>query len=225
MLVGTCGGGGGGVGGGLIDLSSGLVSAVRYRYVNGEVVDTQLTCIDLGEAEDVAWDVVSSAASALPEYGWESDPDSAISSGLTGLPTYLWTSHETQVGPIAATWIDPVTGIAFAVEGRGWTERITWDTGDGTYDAFAARFDSAPGLGGTATTPAASHVYETTSAARGHADGYPVALELEWVGEYRTGVSIAGATVWTTWARMSSTLPETFVDTYTVVQVRSSLDE
>ena len=172
-LVGPCGGGGGAIGGGLVDIRTGLLMAMRYHYVDGEVVETQSQCIDLDGAETDAWDEIASAAAALPDPGWESNPDSTISKGLTGLETWIWSSHETQVGPIAATWAEPVTGIVFAVEGRGWTETITWDTGDGTYDAFAATYLDADGLGGTPDEPPVTHLYETTSARRRLLDRLP----------------------------------------------------
>lgn len=223
-LVGPCGGGGGAPGGGgLVDLGTGLLSAVRYHYIDGEIVDTQAVCIDITDSEDTIWNAVREAAQALPEYGWEADPDPTISKGLTGLETWLWTSHGTQVGPITTGWADPVTGIVFAVEGRGWTEEILWDTGDGIYGVFGPTFDDAIGIGGSHDSPPAAHTYETSSADAGHSAGYPVAVELLWVGEYRVGVTIAGGTVWTGWARMSSTLQENFPTTYEVTEVRSQL--
>ena len=143
-----------------------------------------------------------------------------ISKGLTGLATWLWYSNPPQVGPIDATWTDPVTGIVFGVRGRGWTESISWDTGEQRYDVFAATWDDAPLMGGSADAPAVTHVYNTTSADAGYGHGYPVSMELFWVGEYQVRV-IAG--VWTGWARFSSTLTETFPSTYEVVEVRSKL--
>ena len=32
--------------------------------------------------------------------------------------------------------------------GRGWTESIAWDTGEGSYDVFAPAWEDAPGVGG-----------------------------------------------------------------------------
>ena len=221
-LVGPCGGGGG-VGGGLVDIRTGLLMAMRYHYVDGEVTETQSVCLDLDGAETDAWDEIASAAEALPDPGWESNPDSRVSKGLTGLETWIWSSHETQVGPIAATWAEPVTGIVFAVEGRGWTETITWDTGDGTYDAFAPTYFDADVLGGTPDDPPITHLYDTTSVDAGFGAGYPVALNLLWVGEYRVGIDVGGGTVWTEWARVLSTFAETFPASYDVVEVRSEL--
>lgn len=221
-LVGPCGGGGG-VGGGLVGIRTGLLMAVRYHYVNGEVVETQTVCIDLDGAETDAWEAINSAAVALPDPGWESNPDSTISKGLTGLETWIWSSHGTQVGPITATWAEPVTGIVFAVEGRGWTETISWDTGDAAYDVFASTFFDAVGLGGTPAEPPVTHLYETTSLDAGFSTGYPVSVDLLWVGEYRVGVDTGGGTVWTDWARVASTLAENFPATYDVVEVRSQL--
>jgi hypothetical protein len=68
--------------------------------------------------------------------------------------------------------------------------------------------------------PAARHVYNTTSTAAGYSTGYPVSLDLLWVGEYQVRV-ING--VWTGWIRFASTLSETVPDTYEVVEVRSRL--
>jgi hypothetical protein len=68
--------------------------------------------------------------------------------------------------------------------------------------------------------PAASHLYNTSSSAAGHEAGYPVGLDLLWVGEYQ--VTVIGG-VWTDWARFTSTLGESASDTYQVVEVRSVL--
>jgi hypothetical protein len=218
-IIGDCGGGSG-VGGVLIDIFTGLVLAIRDHIVDGETVETQSTCIDLDDAEEAIWEAVASAIAALPDPRWEANPDGTLSKGLTGLDTWLWYSNPSQVGPIDATWTDPVTGIVFGVRGRGWTESITWDTGEGLYDVFAPTWDNAPGMGGSEVAPAAVHLYNTTSTAAGHPEGYPVNLELFWVGEYQVRV-LAG--VWTDWARFSSTLTEAFPDTYEVVEVRSKL--
>ncbi|MGH3449501.1 MAG: hypothetical protein ACRDQW_02015, partial [Haloechinothrix sp.] len=121
---------------------------------------------------------------------------------------------------IDAIWIEPITRLAFGVRGRGWTESVAWDTAEGTYDVFAATWDEAPGMGGSPDAPAATHVYNTTSTAAGHPEGYPVSLDLLWVGEYQ--VSVIGG-LWTDWTRFASTLAETFPDTYQVVEVRSKL--
>jgi hypothetical protein len=220
-LVAPCGSGA--VVGGLIDIGTGSVLAARYHYVDGEVVDSQYVCIDLDDGQNDAWEATAQAAQALPDPGWESDPDPSISKGLTGLETWIWSSHGTQVGPVATTWVEPVTGIVFAVEGRGWTESITWDTGEGTYDVFSPDYFSAQGMGGTVDDPPVVHLYETTSLDAGYGIGYPVSIGLLWVGEYRVGVNVAGGTIWTDWARVTSTLTETFPDRYEVVEVRSKL--
>ncbi|MFP4555005.1 MAG: hypothetical protein ACLFRT_14250, partial [Actinomycetota bacterium] len=78
---------------------------------------------------------MASAVRALPDPSWESDPDGDVGLGLTGLETWLWYSNPTQVGPIEAIWVEPVTGIEFGVRGRGWTESISWNTGEATYKA------------------------------------------------------------------------------------------
>ena len=75
-------------------------------------------------------------------------------------------------------------------------------------------------MGGATDTPAAVHLYNVTSTDAGYETGYPVSVELYWVGEYRISL-FAG--VWTDWARFGSTLTEVFPDTYEVVEVRSSL--
>ncbi|MGI8516349.1 MAG: hypothetical protein ACR2NT_14705 [Acidimicrobiia bacterium] len=219
QIVGACGGGGVG-GSGLIDLRTPFALALRDHIVDGEVVETQTECIDLGEAENTIWEAIASAVSALPDPRWESDPDDTVSNGLTGLETWLWYSNPSQVGPIDAIWVEPVTGIEFGVRGRGWTESIGWNTGEATYDVFAATWDDAPGMGGSQESPAASHVYNTTSTAAGYDGGYPVSLDLLWVGEYQVTV-VDG--VWTNWTRFASTLAETIPDTYEVVEVRSNL--
>ena len=218
-LVGACGGGGA-IGGGLVDIRTGLLAATRDHIVDGVVVETQMVCIDLNDAAAEIWAEVASAAAALPDPGWEANPDGVISKGLTGLETWLWYSNPSQVGPIDATWTDPVTGLVFGVRGRGWTESITWDTGQGRYDVFAPTWDGAPTIGGSQDAPAATHFYNTTSAAAGYPNGYPVGVELHWVGEYQVRV-IAG--VWTGWAGFPSTLTEVFPGTYEVVEVRSKL--
>lgn len=217
-LIGPCGGGGA-VGGIIVDITTGLIAALRDHIVDGEVVETQLTCIDLDDAQDEAWDALASAIAAIPDPRWEANPDGILSKGLTGLDTWLWYSNPTQVGPIDATWTEPITGLVFGVRGRGWAESITWDTGERTYDVFAAFWDDAPGMGGSHDTPAATHLYNTTSADAGHLHGYPVSLDLLWVGEYQVGT----LGVWTGWSRFSSTLPESFPDIYEVVEVRSRL--
>ena len=91
---------------------------------------------------------------------------------------------------------------------------------DDRYEAFAARWDEAPGVGGTPSAPAARHVYNTTSTAAGYTSGYPVGIDLLWVGEYQ--ITVIGG-VWTDWARFASTLTETISDTYEVFEVRSRL--
>lgn len=219
QIIGSCGGGGV-AGGGLIDIATGLLVAFRDHIVAGEVVETQTQCFDLDDASDTIWEAVATAIQALPDPRWESDPDDTVSKGLTGLETWLWYSNPSQVGPIEAIWIEPVTGLAFGVRGRGWTESIAWDTAEATYGVFAATWEEAPGMGGSPDAPAASHVYNTTSTAAGHPEGYPVSLELLWVGEYQ--ISLIGG-VWTDWTRFVSTLAEAFPDTYEVVEVRSKL--
>jgi hypothetical protein len=219
QLVAACGGGGV-IGGGLIDLTSGQVLALRDHIVDGAVVETQTECIDLDGSETLIWETVATAVRALPDPGWESDPDGLTSPGLTGLETWLWYSNPSQVGPIEAVWVEPVTGIEFGVRGRGWTESITWNTGEATYEAFAPTWDEAPFIGGSPEMPAASHLYNTSSSAAGHEAGYPVGLDLLWVGEYQ--VTVIGG-VWTDWARFTSTLGESASDTYQVVEVRSVL--
>jgi hypothetical protein len=205
----------------LIDLTSGQVRALRDHIVDGAVVESQMECIDLDGSETMIWEAVATAVRALPDPGWESDPDGLTSPGLTGLETWLWYSNPSLVGPIEATWVEPVTGIEFGVRGRGWTESITWETGEGpTYEAFAPVWEEAPGIGGSPASPAASHLYNTSSTAAGHIGGYPVGLDLLWVGEYQ--VSVVGG-VWTDWARFASTLTESVSDTYVVVEVRSRL--
>jgi hypothetical protein len=221
QIVGQCGGGGVVVGG-LIDINTGLVLALRDRIVDGEVVETQTQCIDLNEAGSTIWEAIASAVRALPDPRWESDPDKSLSTGLTGLETWLWYSNPSQVGPIEAIWVEPVTGIEFGVRGRGWPESVTWDTGEASYQVFAAVWDAAPGMGGSPESPAARHVYNTSSTAAGYNSGYPVSLDLLWVGEYQ--VMVIGG-VWTTWTRFASTLAETVPDTYEVVEVRSRLSE
>jgi hypothetical protein len=121
---------------------------------------------------------------------------------------------------VEAIWVEPVTGIEFGVRGSGWTESVTWDTGEASYQVFAAVWDDAPGMGGSSESPAARHVYNTSSIAAGCNSGYPVSLDLVWVGEYQ--IMVVGG-VWTTWARFDSTLAETVPDTYEVVEVRSRL--
>jgi hypothetical protein len=219
QIVGECGGGGV-VGGGLIDISTGLVLALRDHIVDGEVIETQTQCIDLDDAENTIWDAIASAVRALPDPRWESNPDKSLSAGLTGLETWLWYSNPSQVGPIEAIWVEPVTGIEFGVRGRGWTESVTWDTGEASYQVFAAVWDEAPGMGGSPESPAAGHVYNTSSTAAGYDAGYPVSLDLLWVGEYQ--VTVVGG-VWTNWTRFASTLSETVPDTYEVDEVRSRL--
>lgn len=221
-VVGPCGGGGV-VGGGLVDIRTGWINAARYRIENGVAVETQYVCFALSDGEAAAWAAVASAVQALPDARWESNPDSNISKGLTGLETWLWSSHPSQVGPITATWTEPITGLVFGVEGRGWTELLTWLTGDAEYEAFAAEWDLAPGMGGTPDLPAATHIYNTSSAANGHPLGYPVALEQLWVGEFRIVIPSPGGGVWTSWGRFTSTLTEIVTDNYEVVEVRSKL--
>lgn len=218
-LIGACGAGGGG-GGVIIDITTGLILALRDHIIDGEIVESQTTCIDLDGAATAIWDAVASAATGLPDPTWEANPDGDLSKGLTGLDTWLWYSNPSQVGPIDATWTEPVTGLVFGIRGRGWTESITWDTGDALYDAFAPTWDDSPTVGGGPDAPAATHLYDTTSVDAGYSSGYPVSVELYWVGEYQISL-LAG--VWTGWARFGSTLAEVFSATYEVVEVRSHL--
>ena len=88
---------------------------------------------------------------------------------------------------------------------------------------FSASYAEADGAGGTPEEPPVTHLYETTSADAGFSDGYPVSVDLLWVGEYRVGVTVAGGTIWTDWALVASTLEEVFPAAYEVVEVRSDL--
>ena len=99
------------------------------------------------------------------------------------METWLWSSHHGQIGPVTATWTEPVTGLLFGIESRGWTETLTWLTGDAKYDAFAETSDAALGMGGSPDHPAATHIYNTTSSAAGYPIGYPVELGRLSVGQ------------------------------------------
>lgn len=100
------------------------------------------------------------------------------------------------------------------------SRRLGWRPGSG-YQAFAPTWDTAATVGGSIAAPAATHTYNTTSLEAGHPGGYPVALRLLWVGEYRVAVPVAGG-AWTAWARFTGSLTETVTDTYEV-EVRAKL--
>jgi hypothetical protein len=100
QIVGQCGGGGV-VGGGLIDISTGLVLALRDHIVDGEVVETQTQCIDLEHAEDELWEEIATAIRALPDPRWESNPDASVSAGLTG---GYWNTGSTWANRISSSY-------------------------------------------------------------------------------------------------------------------------
>lgn len=197
-----------------------LILARRNYVVDGVRVDSESTCIDLDDAEPEIWEAVAAAVAGLPDPEWEASPDGDLSKGLTGLDTWLWYSGPSQVGPIDAVWTHPLTGLVFGVRGRGWTESIVWETGEDRHRVSAPAWEDAPGMGGTPDAPAATHLYNVSSAHAGHQTGYPVEVELHWVGEYQVNPI---SDVWTGWTRFDSTLTETFPATYEVVEVRSFL--
>lgn len=194
----------------------------RYKIYTDGTTPSELedVCIIPDEGGETAWAAVADAVADLTDPAWTANPDGVTASGLTGLETWVWYENPTQVGPIGVTWTDPILGITSAVEGRGWVGTLTWTVNDGEYEAHAGSFAAATDMGGTEGEPAATHLFDTTSAAAGHPDGYPVTVTLEWVGESR--IRPPGA-AWFTWTPIANTLTETAEDAYRVVEVRSAL--
>ncbi len=83
--------------------------------------------------------------------------------GLTGLETWYWYSGgaDVSVGFEAG---------GFAITASAKATNFRWSTGDGSVLTSATP--------GSATAPAAEHVYRTKSA------GYPVSLSMIWTGRY-----------------------------------------
>ena len=187
---------------------------------NGSILGTdriyQLTCASIPTPE--VWNVLETASEALPPPAWEASPPGQ---GVTGFEFWMWFSGQTQLGPVALSWTDPVTGIAFNLQGRAWVGDITWATGDGEDPTvYALSYAAGADVGGTSEDPAITHFYEVTSSGSGFDAGYPVQIEITWVGEWRWRES-GGA--WNPYQPMLNTATFTTNDTYEVVQIVSVL--
>ena len=142
--------------------------------------------------------------------------------GLTGLETWLWYQGETQIEPIELTWTDPVRNLTFVLQGRAWAESITWDMGNGDVATshMASSWESAAGLGGDMTNPAAAYTFETSAIQAGFADGtYPVTVTLSWTGEWRLFIDDE----WSPWTPILPGWADSGTFDYQVTQVRSVL--
>jgi hypothetical protein len=202
---------------------SGLLEFRReQRWTDGSGrVEVEIVCVDPGGGEPVVWGVLVEEIEALSDARWESNPDNAVSPGLTGLETWLWYSGETTIGPIEVSWSDPTVGVVFEVEGRAWTATLRWVTGDGgDVSTRAEGFGEAAAVGGSVDDPAGRYVYETSAADAGFEGGYPVEMSLGWVGEWRTR-TVGGS--WGPWQPMTNTYLDVFTGSYDVWQIRSVL--
>lgn len=176
----------------------------------------QLVCSDLPE-EDL-WSSLVEDIEALPPPTWESSPPEP---GITGLETWLWHSGTTIAGPVTVAYTDGTTGRTFTLEGRAWVGSIAWTTGDGwIVRADAVTHAEGVIVGGSDTEPAARHMYETSSAEAGLDAGYPVGLDLTWVGEWRWR---EGTGAWVPWRPMLSTADVSTSDLFEVVQIVAEL--
>lgn len=176
----------------------------------------QLVCSDLPEGD--LWSSLVEDIESLPPPTWESSPPEP---GITGLETWLWHSGTTTAGPVTVAYTDGTTGRTFTLEGRAWVGSITWDTGDGSIvRADAVSHAVGTTIGGSEAEPAARHMYETSSADAGLAAGYPVALDLTWVGEWRWR---EGTGAWVAWRPMLSTADVSMSDLFEVVQIVAEL--
>jgi len=237
--IARCEGGGGGGGGepdpseppyyfepwvyrGVCDWSDALLYERLKIWTDGSgLVEVERVCVDPGEGEDEAWDELVEAIEALSDPRWESSPDNAIGPGLTGLDTWLWYSGQTQIGPVDATWADPVVGVVFEVQGRAWSGELAWSPGTGdVIDRSVTTFEEAAEAGGSKADPVETYMYEVSAADAGHEGGYPVEMSILWVGEWRTRV-VGG--VWSAWSPMPNTYLDTFNGTYDVWQIRGVL--
>ncbi len=176
----------------------------------------QVTCPDVRDFD--VWEVLETEIEALPPLLWEASP---AGQGVTGLESWMWFSGETQVGPVTLSWTDPVTRITFNLEGRAWIGDIKWSTGDGDNPTtYALTYQSGAAIGGSEAHPAVTHLYEVSSADSGFEDGYPVALEVTWTGEWRWREAGGG---WTPYRPMLNTASFSTNGTYEVVQIVSVL--
>lgn len=187
---------------------------------NGSILGTdriyQLTCASIPAPE--VWNVLETASEALPPPAWEASPPGQ---GVTGFESWMWFSGQTQLGPVVLSWTDPVTGISFDLQGRAWVGDITWTTGDGEDPTvYALSYVAGADVGGTSDDPATTHFYEVTSSDSGFDAGYPVQIEITWVGEWRWRES-GGA--WNPYQPMLNTATFTTNETYEVVQIVSVL--
>ncbi len=132
--------------------------------------------------------------------------------GLTGLETWLWYEGDVVVPEFGTTWREPLSGVSFEVEARGFIEDYEWSMGDGTVVRA-----SAPGSAASLPeTAAARHVYERKAV-------YDLALTVTWRGEYRLRRA-APAGPWSVWFLMPSTWDPTVSFSYEVAEIRSSLE-
>ncbi len=129
--------------------------------------------------------------------------------GLVQLETWLWYPGPTTIEPFSDSWTDPVTGLDFTLEARGFIESYDWDVGDGvTYTTNEPGSDlQLPG------TEAVAHTW-TTMGRRN------VTATTNWRGEFRTAIP---GDDWSQWVLMPGTA--TAIDTWPVdvISVRGEL--
>lgn len=143
----------------------------------------------------------------VPEFEVGHDPSVR---GLVGLETWLWYPGDTTIDVFSDAWTDPVTGITFAMEARGYIESYAWDLGDGT-EYVTNEPGSNEHLPGT---EAVEHIWET-------ANHYTVTATTVWRGEYRSLIPGEG---WTDWTLMTGTAASSATwGPVEVIEIRSEL--
>lgn len=198
------------------------VELVGPPPVGAELGDSyvyQRVCVLLTVTSDTMWEELVEDIEALPEPITETSP---AATGITGMETWLWFEGATQAGPVAVSWTDGTTGVTFDLEGVAWVGSITWDMGEGsTVRSDALNHSAGATVGGSSTDPAATHLYEQTSEDYGHAAGFPLTMNVTWVGEWRWR---AAGGVWEPWRPMTHSLTISSTRSYPVVQVIGQLD-
>ncbi len=185
------------------------------RVSNNRIIKTECVVIDLTPGRAAIEDVVvaETAATGVPTLS-----TSPIAAGATGLDTWLWYDGTTEIGPVNVAWTEPLSGIVFQLEGRGWLHQVSWAMGDGAdvHSPIAEEWLTSSGVVGSGTDPAAIHLYEQTPEDFGiGGDTYPITTTVTWEGEWRYAVG----GVWSAWDAFPGTWTTSTTTPYQVVEI------